>query len=452
MKIVFIYLFRCALISLLHFMVTTCMAQNALDRYIREGLSNNLVIQQKNFTLEQAQQSLQIAQRAFLPSVTLLGDYLSAEGGRSINIPVGDLLNPVYSTLNELTDSHSFPQIDNVKQNFLPHNFYDARVRTSMPLVNTDLYANRTIRKQQAIMKQQELDVYKRQLIAEIKTSYFNYFMAAQAVKIYESAQLLVNRNVVINESLLEHGKALPASYLRSKSEAEKVAAELNIALNKQANARKYFNFLLNKPLDADIEAMPETGDTLAADTSAVSTADREELKVLQTAQAIHTSVLRMSKLHRMPRVNAFIDLGSQAYDWKYNDQSRYYLFGVQLSLPLFEGFRNRLLIEQNNIEIQKTNLDLSHTRHHLQMAAEIASNDAASARRNFAASGEQLKSAQSYFNLVERGYRQGVNSLIEFLDARNQLTASQLQRSLRKFEMLNALVRLERETASYQF
>jgi outer membrane protein TolC len=276
--------------------------------------------------------------------------------------------------------------------------------------------------------------------------------MAIQAVKIYESALLLVKRNVAINKSMLEHGKAVPASYLRSKSEAEKVAADLNSAVNKQTNARQYFNFLLNKPLDDEIEVMPETADGPAVDTSAVSVSDREELKVLQTAQTIHASALRMGKLHRMPRVNTFIDLGSQAYDWTYNDQSRYYLFGVQLSLPLFEGFRNQLSIEQARIEIQKTNLSISHTRQHLQMAAHMASNDVASARRNLAAAGEQLRSAQSYFNLVERGYQQGVNSLIEFLDARNQLTASQLQRSLRGFELLTALVRLERETASYPF
>jgi outer membrane protein TolC len=62
------------------------------------------------------------------------------------------------------------------------------------------------------------------------------------------------------------------------------------------------------------------------------------------------------------------------------------------------------------------------------------------------------LKSAQSYFNLVEKGYKEGVNTLIEFLDARNQLTSSQLQLNLRKLEVLVAEAQLERETASYSF
>src|SRR5690349_13812800 len=91
-------------------------AQNALEAYVQEGLTNNLVIQQKNISLEQAQTALSIAKSNFLPSVNLLADYTSGKGGRNISLPIGDLLNPVYSSLNQLTQSDGFPQIENVKQ------------------------------------------------------------------------------------------------------------------------------------------------------------------------------------------------------------------------------------------------------------------------------------------------------------------------------------------------
>lgn len=444
--------FQCLAAGWAMLLYTSAYAQDSLDGYIREGLKNNLIVQQKNLTLQQAQQSLQIARSYFMPSVSLLGDYISGDGGRSIAIPVGDLLNPVYNSLNQLTGSDAFPQIDNVKQNFFPKNFYDVRVRTAVPLINTDLYINRNIQGQQIILKQYELEVYKRQLVADIKTAYFNYLAATQAVRIYESARGLVNKNVEVNQSLVKNGKGLPANYLRSKSEAEKITAELNGARNKQANARKYFNFLLNKPLDTAIDETFSIGEPAVMDTASAGASNREELLMLQTARGINESMIRMSKLNRLPKVNTFLDLGSQAYDWKYNDESRYYLFGVQLSVPLFQGFRNTIQIRQNKFELLKTELNLTHTRNQLQMASEIAGNDVATASRNYIASKEQLKSAQSYFTLLEKGYQQGMNSLIEYLDARNQLTSSQLQQNLRWFEMLNAQARLERETAAYTF
>jgi len=428
-------------------------AQPVLDNYVSEGLKSNLIVQQKNLTLQQAENGLQTAKSFFLPSVNLLGDYTSGDGGRSISIPVGDLLNPVYASLNQLTKGDAFPQIENVNQNFFPKNFYDARVRTSMPIVNTDLYINKSIQGQQVILKQYELDVYKRQLVMDIKTAYYNYLGATEAVKIYESALVLVNKNVEINESLLKNGKSLPANHLRSKSEAEKVKADLNSARNRVANARKYFNFLLNKNLDSEINTDAINNEVIIqSDTATAVVSGREELRMIGAVRAVSESTLLMNRLAHVPKVNAFLDLGSQASNWKYNNDTRYYLVGVQLTMPLFQGFRNRINVAQTKIELEKTTMNLTNTTAQLQMAAEVAKNDLQTTSQNFIAASEQLKSARSYFHLIEKGYEQGVNSLIEFLDARNQLTASELQHNLRLFEMLTASAKLERETASYSF
>jgi hypothetical protein len=40
-------------------------------------------------------------------------DYFMAGGGRTVDFPVGDLLNPVYTTLNQLTGGNNFPQVTN---------------------------------------------------------------------------------------------------------------------------------------------------------------------------------------------------------------------------------------------------------------------------------------------------------------------------------------------------
>ncbi len=444
------------LISTLVFVLTSgiLLAQSVLDNYVEEGLKNNLVLQQKNISLQQAQQSLQIARSYFLPSVSLLTDYTSGEGGRSISIPVGDLLNPVYTSLNQMTQSDAFPQVENVDQNFFPKNFYDARVRTSIPLINTDLYVNRNIQGQQVMLKQYELEAYKRQLVLDIKTAYYNQLTAEASVRIYESALSLVNKNIEINESLLRNGKSLPANVMRSKSEAERVRADLNNARNQVINAKKYFNFLLNQDLNREVNTSTSLLEniSLTIDTTSIGVNNREEVQMIKTVQQINQASLQMSKLNRLPKVNAFLDLGTQGSDWKYNNDSRYYLVGVQLSLPLFQGFRNATAIRQNKLEIQKTQQNLMHTTRQLELATTVAKNDLQTTIQNYQAAQEQLKSAQSYFNLIEKGYKEGVNTLIEFLDARNQFTSSQIQLNVRQLEILTAAARVERETASYSF
>jgi outer membrane protein TolC len=351
-----------------------------------------------------------------------------------------------------MTQSDAFPHVENVEQNFFPKNFYDARVRTSVPLINTDLYINQSIQSQQVMLKQYDVEAYKRQLVLDIKTAYYSHLAAQAAVRIYESALTLVQKNVEINESLLRNGKSLPANVLRSKSEEERVKAELNNTRNQVRNTRQYLNFLSNRELDREIVTTSSLEHIAFISDTSGTASRREEIQMVKTLQGINESSLRMSRLSRLPKVNAFLDLGTQASDWKYNGDSRYYLAGVQLSFPIFQGFRNDITIRQQKLEIQKTAHQLANTNQQLELAVTLAKNQLQTTFQNYQAAQEQLKSAQSYFHLVEKGYREGVNSLIEFLDARNQFTNSQLQVNLRQLEVLTAEARVERETASYSF
>lgn len=421
-----------------------------LGDYIDEGLKNNLVLKQRNISLQQAEQSLQIAKSYFMPSISLLADYTSGEGGRSIAIPVGDMLNPVYASLNQLTQSDAFPTIDNVEQNFFPKDFHDVRVRTSVPLLNSDLYMAKNIQSQQVALKQYEVDAYKRQLVFEIKKAYYTLLSAHAAIATYESALSLVQKNHEINESLFRNGKILQANVLRTKSELEKVNAELNNARNQENNARQYFNFLLNRDLDAEVRTMPLDSLPLEIDSAVTPNENREELQMVKISRDINQSALKMSQLSRLPKINAFLDLGTQSEGWRYNDGTRYYLAGVQLSVPIFQGRRNDLAIRQNKLEVEKTEASLINTTRELEMATTVANNKLKTTIANYAAAKNQSDAAESYFRLIEKGYREGVNSLIEFLDARNQLTTSELQLNIRQLEVLTAQAQVERETASY--
>jgi outer membrane protein len=391
----------------------------------------------------------------FLPTVALQGNYTSGYGGRSISLPVGDLLNPVYRTLNQLTDSNQFPEIQNVSQNFFPHNFYDAKVRTSMPIVNTDLIYNKKIRQQQVILQEFEQQIYKRELIRNIKVAYFNYLSAREAVSIYENALNRAAEGKRVNESLLSNGKGLAAYVLRSQSEIETTNSQITEAKKQANNAQLYFNFLLNRDGEEPIVA----DNTVAKDLSSIaelvhadmSVQQREELKQVRESVSLQQTALKMNKLFWAPRLSAFVDLGSQAQNWKINNDSRYYLVGAQLDIPLFAGFINRHKINQSKLDLKNTALNSALVDRQLGMTAKITQNSLESSYQSYQSSLKQLEAAQSYQRLIEKGYKEGVNTFIEAIDARNQLTNAQLQATINQYRVLSAKASYERETASYQ-
>ena len=102
-----------------------------LDRYIDSAWASSLVLQQKTISLEKAKTGLAVARSYFLPEINFIAGYQTAGGGRAIELPLGDLLNNAYSTLNQLTGTNQFPQLSNQSVNFFARDFHDMKIRSS---------------------------------------------------------------------------------------------------------------------------------------------------------------------------------------------------------------------------------------------------------------------------------------------------------------------------------
>jgi outer membrane protein TolC len=430
-------------------MSTRAASSPTLDEYVREGLKNNIVLAQKQISLEKAVNALHSATTLFLPSIALQGSYTSGSGGRSIDIPVGDLVNPVYRTLNQLTGSNAFPQIENVKEDFFPDRFYDVRLRTSMPVLNTDLIFNRQIKSSETRLQQWEVELYRRELVKEIKVAYYSYLSAIEAAAIYASATELAREAKRVNESLLKNGSGLPVYVLRAESELQGAEASLVDAEAQADNARRYFNFLLNRDLAAAVTV--DSAETIGVEPEAGSgdIARREELSMLSEGVEINKSVLAMKRSYWIPRVSGFLDLGAQDSRWRYSKDSRYTLFGLQLEIPIFEGFRNRNAIDNAELDLKNAELELQRTREGLSLAVTAARNDVRCALRNYESSLKQEAAAAGYHALITRGYREGAHTFIETVDARNQLTGARLLARINRYKVFIARARYEREIAA---
>ena len=81
------------------------MLQQVVADYLDQGLSANLDLQSEQLSYQRSVEALAEARGAFLPSLSLEGRYTRAEGGRTFDMPIGSIVNPIYATLNQLTAS-----------------------------------------------------------------------------------------------------------------------------------------------------------------------------------------------------------------------------------------------------------------------------------------------------------------------------------------------------------
>lgn len=438
------------LFSLFVFYQSQLKAQTALEDYVKLGLKNNESIQQQRFQLEKSVYALKEAKSLFLPSVTFMTDYFFAGGGRTVDFPAGDLLNPVYSTLNQLTNSNGFPQLENQSILLNPDNFYDTKFRTSMPLLNLEIEYNRRIKKDQVALQQIEVDIYKRELVKEIKAAYFKYLQSVEAIEIYDAAIVMLKESKRINESLFENNKVTRTAVLRAENELIKFQSIRENAIQTSRSAKAYFNFLLNRNLEDDIliDAGYSKAAVSLADSSSVS--NREELEKLRIGTTINDQLLSLSKSYVVPKLSTFLDIGSQGFDLAFDDQTRYYFFGLSLQWDLFKGGKNLHRIKQAELDkkIIQSQSNYVETQLQLQFATSVHQFNGSLA--SYQAAVSAFVTAQKLYGDMLRLYKEGQALFIELIDAQNQLIQAEIQVNISLYETYIKAAEIERANASF--
>jgi outer membrane protein TolC len=435
------------------FSVTGIMrGQPALNEYIKYGLENNLALQQKQLNYTKSLEALREAKGLFYPDISLQARYTLSDGGRVIDFPVGDLLNPVYFTLNNLTSSNMFPVLENVQIPFLRPHEQETKLRLVQPLINTDIYYNSRIKKELSALDAEDVDQYRRELVAEIKKSYYNAATADRVYSMLVTTRRLLLENIRVNNKLIENDKATMDYLYRSEAELGKFDQELQNAEKNKKIAAAYFNFLLNKPLsDSVIIQEPETFPSLAGyneEFTKSALENREELRKLEEYESISDLKVKMEKSGKVPDMFIAVDYGFQGTDYRFNKEQDYVQASAVLSWNLFKGFQNRSRIRQSIIEKDIAAQKTEEARKQIELQVISTMNELLTAEKGIAAAETRLKNAKEAFRLVSRKYDEGQASQIEFIDARTTMTQAEENLIVSKYTYLSSYAEFEKAAA----
>ena len=426
--------------------------QHVLDEYVRYGLENNLSLHQKQADYRKSVEMLREARGLFYPGVSLNARYSVADGGRIIEFPVGDMLNPVYSTLNKLTASGAFPMIENMQFRFLRPTEHETHLRLFQPLLNTDIYFNARIRKEMVLFQDEDVNQYRRELVTEIKKAYYNASAADRILKMLTETRKLLVENIRVNKKLIENDKVTVDYLYRSEAELGKFDQELQNAGKNRTVACAYFNFLINKPLsDTLILTEPDTFPSLSALTSNYTQSaltNREELKKLEAFKNASDLRIKMEQSGKLPELFVAVDYGFQGTRYQFNRESDYVLASAVLSWNLFSGFQNRSKIRQVEADNQIIKSKLEEARQQIGLQVISSLNELYAAERGISAAESRLRNSREAFRLVSRKFEEGQANLLEYIDARVSLTQAEENLIVSRFSYLSCYAEFEKVTA----
>jgi len=450
-------------IMILLFLAKSIIANDGiLESYISEGLDNNLALKQKEFSFRKSIYELREARGKFLPSISIEGRYSRAGGGRTIEFPVGDLMNPVYDAINATRvqlgqQPFDFPVLENEVIPFLREKEQETKIRATQMVFQPALFYNQKIKSDLKAIREYDINIYKRQLIADIKTAYLNYLKLEQVKRHYTSTLYLLKENLRVSESLVENGKATKEIVYRAQTELSKIEQELEAARANSTQARYYFNHLLNRSLQDTIRveenlALLDLGNE-EADVYIESTiVNREELKQLKESieVAIHAKGAAGSAF--LPGIFVVGDYGYQGEEYNFSYDYDYWMVSGILQWNLFNGFQDHAKHQQAKMDEKRASLILQETEKLLTMQAQKSYDNLQVAAKARITSEERLKAASESFKIISKKYNEGLVSQIEFIDAHNALTGAEIGQILNQYDYYIYAAELERIAALWIF
>lgn len=244
---------------------------------------------------------------------------------------------------------------------------------------------------------------------------------------------VLATELLSIAQSQLEAGVGVALDVTRAQSQLAGIRAQLIAARNESDRARLDLRRTLNLALDAPLvltdSLSEDVSDGLAYDEATATQralSGRPDLRALEEQLRAAQQTVSAIRAERLPSLSAFGDQGVIG-----GNASRMlptYDYGIQLSLPIFDGFRREGRVQEQ----QAMARELAVRQRDLEQQATVdvrgALLDLSSARQAVAASREQLRLAEQEVTQARDRFRAGVAGNADVVTAALQLNAARGQ------------------------
>ncbi len=413
----------------------------ALDEYVEEGLESNLALRQRDFSLEKSRAQLREARGLFFPRVDINARYSRAGGGRTVDFPIGDLVNPIHDALNQLIGEPAFPtDVRNVSTPFLREEEQETTIGVVQPIFQPVLYYNYKINSNLASAEEAGRDVFRQDLILEIKTAYYSYLKTVKFVELAAETEKLLQENLRVSRSLFENQKVTRDVVYRAQAELSELEQQKAEAEKGRILAQSYFNFLLNRPLGAPVEVaipagLPPGPDNDLAGLQQRALGKRYEVAQLESGIEAAGNGVRLSKSTYLPNLLFAFDYGYQGEDYRFGGEDDFWMGSFVLQWNLFSGLQRKAQTDQARAEEGRLKARMNELEQGIKLEVTEVRENLIVANKTHKAAIDRNGSATKSFEIVNRKFREGVSPQIEFLDARVTMTRAQVNLIVTTFD-----------------
>lgn len=276
-----------------------------------------------------------------------------------------------------------------------------------------------------------------------------------------------LDANISRFQKLLNDTKIIFKNGFVEKLDVDKVTVQLNNIETEKSKVRNQLDrgyaglkFLMNVPQSTTVVL----ADTLSLDQvqagildSSYDVKNRKEYQLLQTLKELRNFNIKRYQLSQLPTVALFSNFSTNAQRSQFNffNGERWFNtapVGLNISMPIFDGFARRARIQRARLEYQKTVNDEAN------LVASI-DNDIVQSRLSWRTAMLTLENqqrnvqlAESVYNTTKLKYEQGLGSNQEIYNAQTELRVAQNNYYSALYDAIVAKVDYEKASGTFTY
>ncbi len=394
---------------------------------ITVALGNNAGLRIASLEVRKAEETVRESWGAVLPSVTAEGTYT-----RYLKLPV--IFFPSIS-IDPATGSFDFAE-PSTPIEMGASNVYAASVSAGVPLYRPDAYAGIRVAGAMERMTRADERSARTDLVASVSTTYIQILLLREQRTVVEQSMARTEGTLSEARHLLQQGMATEVDTLHAYVALENQRPVLTKLDNAVRSSLSTLKVLLGLSADEDIlltDSLECIPCEKACDDQAYQTAleMRPDLERLQHQVCVAEARKDAEWAAHLPALVFFARVQVQEernnftfseYQWPVTS-----MVGVQLSVPLFSGFRTEARVEQAELSRIQAETELAHAREAARTEILIAQGDRAEAARRMASSKSAVQAAERSYRMTRSRWQQGLCKQIEVADANVMLSQSRV-------------------------
>jgi outer membrane protein len=439
--------------------------EEGLARLVDDALAANLELRAGSATVEQRLAALDQARARYLPVIDFAARYSGADGGRTIDFPAADLLNPVYDRLDQMLIDQGqpprFPRVANQEIELLRPREQETKLVLEQPIYEPRIAPGVEAGRQELSRAEADLSALRARVVRDMRQAYYQWLAAQQAVVVLEATLELAEANLDANSSLYRNGRITRDLVYRAEADVLEVEQQRLFAASRVRLSQSYVNLLRNAPLDAALptsEIDPATIDRFRArfarrlagrpaelaELQSLAVDERAELAGLDAAIAAGEAQQDLARAAFKPRLALGAEAGIQGEEYGTSEEDRYVLATVVLRWNAFRGGADRAALREARALTEELRATRDLAAQQVRLDVQRALEDLGVAEATLETAAKRVVAADGAFRIASRKRDLGQINQAEFIDARRALTDARLNLTRVRAEYLARLAELE--------